>query len=84
MKSSAAKQIKWRTRPGIPGCWGESGAYYDESWDEEKRRHTELCLLDEIRRNKRRRVTVTIVLSGLILIAAVLAAAQVWLIRISR
>lgn len=76
--------IKWRTRPGIPGCWGESGAYYGEHWDEERRTYTELWLLDEIRTNRRNRIIQNIVWSLLIPIVVFLAAGLIWLKMISR
>lgn len=64
--------MQWRTKPGIPGCWGENGTYYDESYTEAQREAWE-AHFKELRRESRRRMAIRILIMAAIILTAAAA-----------
>lgn len=68
------KPLKWRTKEGIPGCWGESGVYYNESYSEAERTALEYSYRDFDRYLRRKNIifAIAITVSVLPVIALIL------------
>ena len=79
-KKKPDKPLKWYYREGIPGCKGESGVYYNESYTEEERTRLERYFLALDRENRRKTIIRVLTMTLIVLIAAGLITARIWLL----